>query len=78
MGGRISPIVLEAWTLDRKWILDYLGIEGRLLLEARVCFHGSRASDDAGDPLSQWCFDGWDSFFWGLALDRVMWGPDQT
>jgi len=75
MDGRISPTVLEAWTLDRKWILDYLGIEGRLLLEARVRFHGPRASDDR---WNQWRFEGSDSFFWDLALDRVMWGPDQT
>ena len=78
MGGRVSPIFSEAWTLGRKWILDYLAVEGRLLLEARVRFPEPRVSGNAGDPLSQWGFDGSDSFCWGLALDRVMWGPDQT
>ena len=79
MGARIFPIVSEVWRLDRKWILGCLGAEGGLVLGGeRSSFPGLTRPATRATIGFVGGFDLWGSFFWGLALDRVMRGPDQT
>ena len=79
MAARFFPIVSKVWRLDRKWILDCRGDEGELALGGKSSFFPSllRPAPRATIGFMEG-FDSWGSFFWGLALDRVMRGPDQT
>ena len=79
MDGRISSIVLVAWRLDRKWILDCFGAQGGFALGGASAFIPGLMSPARRAAIGfMGGFILWGSFFWGLALDRVMWGPDQT
>ena len=79
MGSRISPVFLDVWSSDRKWILGSLGAEGGLVLAEKSLFPPAtlRLSTRAASGFMG-AFDEGSSFFWGLVLDRVMRGPDQT